>query len=368
MNFDELLEEYHNQKVEMTNEERREAYWNGEEVDFLPFELNGVDIAVVDNLGYTTSDMARSEAVKDKVEKTKLNVLGIDDDIVGVNYAGIMGSVQIMPENGTPYIAEHFLSDYSKFSQLPSSNDIANNPIINKSLDDSIELKNRFPQLHQRIITNGPWSSIGKIRSVESLLRDIRKNKKELIDLLEYVVDYNTKLIEHIVNRVGKLDIFMTDPISSLDLISVKQFEELSFPYLKELTDNIYSITCKKVDLHICGHSKGFWDYLSKLNIRLFSVDNLESISDLKNQVGDFIGISGNIPPLEVFQQGSIDDVINSVKKCIELSADCKNGFIIDAGCQLPLNVPKENLYAYVYAVRKYGAGAKIGELPNGLR
>lgn len=41
---------------------------------------------------------------------------------------------------------------------------------------------------------------------------------------------------------------------------------------------------------------------------------------------------------------------------------------MLSSGCQIPIGTPKENLDALVYAVRKYGRGAKIGELPKGLQ
>lgn len=34
---------------------------------------------------------------------------------------------------------------------------------------------------------------------------------------------------------------------------------------------------------------------------------------------------------------------------------------------EIPLATPKENIDAFLYAIRKYGAGAQIGHLPKGL-
>ena len=40
---------------------------------------------------------------------------------------------------------------------------------------------------------------------------------------------------------------------------------------------------------------------------------------------------------------------------------------MIAPGCEVPLATPKENLDAFLYAIRKYGAGARLGQLPKGL-
>lgn len=74
------------------------------------------------------------------------------------------------------------------------------------------------------------------------------------------------------------------------------------------------------------------------------------------------MAISGNVPPVDVLKNGYIFSVIRSVKECIEKAADSQKGYLLSAGCQIPLGTPKENLLAYVYVARKYGKNAVKGE------
>lgn len=367
MDFQTLKEEFHKQEVTMTPEERRRAYLRGERVDFLPFALNGIDLSLADNLGYTTSEMARNPEVKDKIVDFRVSELGIDDELCGINFAGIMGSEVVVQEHGTAYIKSHFLKDYEDFDKLPKIN-AGENPMIQGSVANALSLRERHPDIRLRIIGNGPWSAAAKIRQVDMLLRDIRKNKDKLIDLLKFSNNAYLKFIEYFNEKVGQTPVFLTDPVTCMDLLSYKQFFEYSLPYLEEYVDEIYKITGEKPGLHICGHTKEMWKDIGNLNIGFFGVDNLEDIEDVKNEIGHMVAISGNVPPLEIFRDGSIDEVIEATKDCIRKAADSPKGFLIDAGCQMPLGVPLENLYAYIYAIRKYGAGAKIGDLPKGLK
>ena len=66
-------------------------------------------------------------------------------------------------------------------------------------------------------------------------------------------------------------------------------------------------------------------------------------------------------------RNGSIDDVIESVKTCIKKGADCKHGYICATGCGTGPGTPKENIDAFVYAVRKYSKDAKLGEMPEAI-
>ena len=41
--------------------------------------------------------------------------------------------------------------------------------------------------------------------------------------------------------------------------------------------------------------------------------------------------------------------------------ADSPNGYIVSTGCDIPVDAPLENIYAFMDAVREYGP-TKIGE------
>lgn len=64
---------------------------------------------------------------------------------------------------------------------------------------------------------------------------------------------------------------------------------------------------------------------------------------------------------------GTPEEVIESVKTCIKKAADAPNGYLINQGCGLMITTPEENMDAYIYAVRKYGANARKGEIPEAV-
>ena len=76
---------------------------------------------------------------------------------------------------------------------------------------------------------------------------------------------------------------------------------------------------------------------------------------------------AGNVPPIEVMKDGSIDDVIEACKDCLRKCGDNPKGYILNTGCQLPIGTPKRNVEAFIYAARKYGRGAQLGKLPKGI-
>lgn len=352
--------------VTMEAIERKRAYFAGESVDHLPFDLNGADLSIVDNMGYTTSQMANDYEIKKKVMDVKFNVFDINDEIVGVPIANILGTKSVTQEHGTSYVIDHVLKDYSQIDELLKF-DAKNNPTVIGIINHTQRLLDDYPKLNVRMFLSGPWSLASKIRKIEDLLRDIRKDQDNLRRLLDFAVDSQINFAKFFTKEIGKVEQMVMDPVTCTDLLSPKQFEDLSFPYLDRFFNELYNLTSMQAGLHICGHTKAIWNKIGELNINFFACDNMEDIEELKNTLGDKLAISGNVPPLEVMRFGNIDDVINGVKDCIKKAADNPKGYIVDLGCQLPLNVPKENLYAYVYAIRKYSKNARIGEIPEAV-
>ena len=137
---------------------------------------------------------------------------------------------------------------------------------------------------------------------------------------------------------------------------------------MEKLVNGLIEITGIKPSLHICGHTKGIWEDIKKLNISSFSVDNVEDLGELKEVLGDIMPILGNVPPVEVMRFGSVNDVIEACKSCIRKGSTSQRGYILGTGCQIPPGTSEKNLKAFVWAARTYGAGAKLGEMPEGMK
>ena len=118
---------------------------------------------------------------------------------------------------------------------------------------------------------------------------------------------------------------------------------------------------------HICGKTSPIWRDLADAGLFSFSIDNCEDLKEAKDAVGDRMRIAGNVPPVDVMKEGTIDEVIESCRECLIKCADNPAGFILNTGCQLPIGTPKANVEAFIYAARKYGRGARIGKMPRGI-
>lgn len=371
MNKEELKARIEEQEKEITrsNQEITAAYFNGEEVEYQPYSLNGPDFAIANYFGYKTTELMTDPKVQEAVgeEKAKLGLSGNSVFIEGKQVAALIGSELIVPENGIPRNANQVLKDYDDFDEITDF-DFVNSDLYKSAIQNGKDILQAQPHVPMSIAVNGPVTFAACIRPIEMMLRDMRKNPDKLHMLMEWCTDRIIEWIEIYYQEIGEGELMFMEPVVTTDIMSADQFKEFGFPYLQRIVDRTKEVSGgKAVNGHICGHTSQIWEYLGQLGLKSYSCDDAENIEALKETLGDKLIISGNIPPVDVLAIGTIDDVIESVRSTMAKAADSPKGYILDAGCMITPGTPRENLWALVYAVREYGKGAKMGELPKGL-
>lgn len=363
-----LQKEISNYKPEMTSDERLKAYFKGERVDHLPFNLMSLDMAYGMNLGYTLKETDQIENLIEIIKKRcqEYKVYGISEglNLRAMGYA--LGSSGIFPENDIDHVEKYLLEDKIDMSLLEMP-DPYKNKFLKRKIDNARRLKENFPDHKISTFVAGPMTVLSALRPIEKLLRDLRKNPQGVKELLDFCFEANMKWAKAFKKEFGPTSVMVVDPVGCDDILSPKQVEEFSLPYLKKQLSAYYELNGIKANLHICGHTKKQWKYFKDLDIDFFSVDNCEDLEECKKEIEDKLIVVGNIPPVEVMRYGSIDDVIKSVKTCIKKAADAKCGYIAATGCGSPVKTPIENLDAFIYAINKYGKNAKLGEMPEAI-
>lgn len=369
MDYEELDREFGRYRDEMSPEERTRAYEAGEEVDRIPLSLSIGD-TLAPAFGYTMGEYRRSIDVRLRVRERAMEELGlwlgmsVQMGLKGIGEA--LGTVVKYPEDNLDSVQQAVLQNYS---QLPSlSLDPSHNPFLQGKLEEIRQIK---AKLGDSFVVStgvaGPVSTALAIREAGLVMSDMIRAPEQLHALLAFGVQCSVEWVEVVVKEFGKVPVGIAEPAASSSLISLKQFRTFCKPYLQSLISSIRAITGHTPGLHICGRSKPIWADLLEAGVTSFSVDNCEDLRELKQAMGDRASISGNVPPVEVMRDGSIDDVIHSVQQCLLKASDSPMGYTLGIGCQLPPGTPVQNLKAYLYAARRYGRGARKGQLCRGL-
>ena len=364
-----LNREFNRYPDRMSPAERARAYEAGEEVDRIPLSLS-VGETMAPEFGYTVGEYRRSVEVRCRMREQVLEQLGLQAGMgVRMGLKGIgeaLGTVVKYPENDLDIVQQAVLRDYD---QLPSLKlDPDHNPFLQGKLAEIRAIKARLgADFPVSTAVAGPISTALAIREAGLVMRDMIRAPEQLHQLLAFGVACSVAWVELVTREFGPVSVGIAEPGASSSLISLRQFRTFCKPHLKTLIEEIQRVTGRKPGLHICGRSQPIWEDLLDVGVTSFSVDNCEDLTQLKQAMGDRAAISGNVPPVEVMRDGSIDDVIHSVQQCLCKASDSPMGYTLDVGCQIPIGTPLRNLKAYLYAARRYGRGAKKGSLCRGL-
>lgn len=365
MEYQELQQLMNEQCVEMTPTERLAAYLNGESVDFLPYDLIEITRALEP---YVPKKLMQGPNLIENAINWMKNEKGfarIGSGMGLLTMGEAVGSAMYFPKGGRKSIKSYVLNDYADFSALTIPDPFTNR-VLKGTFAHTRNLRRLFPEAKLTSTIAGPLTVAGSIMPPEKLLKDTRKNPEKLKEVIEFSNACSLAWLKAYSEEFGPSVCTIYDPLTSTSLISRKQFEEFSLPYLRELIAKVISYTGSKPILHICGKSEKIWDPLADLDIAGFSLDECENLAQAKEVMGDRVMLIGNVETTDVLLHGTIDQVIAAVKANILAAGDSPCGYMPCSGCMVPRGTPIENIDAFIFAVRHYGRDARMGEMPAG--
>lgn len=189
----------------------------------------------------------------------------------------------------------------------------------------------------------GPFTYAGGMMGVENLMAKSVENPewaKRVIDFAcKMQMAYYTPLLEEGAIHV----VSIADPMTSPWLISRKHYEQFALPALQKVIP-YYKSKGASVWLHICGNHEPDkrWELYPQSGATHFLCDWKFNLAYAKSTLGKKMCISGNIDPVEHFDQNQRDP-LEVAKECIQAGAP-GGGYIITAGCDLPPQIPLEKI------------------------
>ncbi|MEA4924586.1 MAG: uroporphyrinogen decarboxylase family protein [Syntrophomonadaceae bacterium] len=339
-------------KDQMTPIERMLAYNAGLNVDRLPcVPIVGNTAARV--IGIKVSEfrgngklIAQAQIASYKL--FKYDIIRIFTDLYTM--AEAMGAVVNYPDDETAYLESPAINDAAEINRLEPAD-----PYKDGNLRHHLEaMKISLDQVGKEVTVTGaltcPFTNASFLIGAEKLVRLTMKDPTAVHRLCELSLQTGLNYAKAILEAGCTPS--LTDAMSSSTVISPKQFEEFSLPYLKRLIGFI-NAQGKTVTLHICGKTSRIWDLMADAGAACISIDNDADLLDAKRKVGHRVRLMGNIKPSETMLQGRPEDVRRAVIGCVEKAYDSPKGYIVASGCSLPTETPFANIHAMMDTVRE---------------
>jgi uroporphyrinogen decarboxylase len=137
--------------------------------------------------------------------------------------------------------------------------------------------------------------------------------------------------------------------------LSPETFEEYVLPYEKALYSRINKELGAKVLIHCCGYVPQCLKFAPITNGGgAIQFDYQVKLPWAKKLIGDKVTIMGNLDCNRMLHLGTSKDVVDACKIAIE-AAGKGGGYWLSGGCEIPRDMPDENMHAMLRSIKKYG-------------
>jgi uroporphyrinogen decarboxylase len=176
------------------------------------------------------------------------------------------------------------------------------------------------------------------------------------IDKLHTICQFMTeKILEYVRLLIasGTQMICVLEP--SAVMLGPEQFELFSARYVHQIIESC-KYTGVSAIYHVCGNTMHLIKKMADSGVDAISLDSPEIGIDLPavaKQLSQDIAIIGNISPIGSLLNGSPVDVEKDVLQLLEIMDPYPN-FVLSTGCDLPQEVPMENIHAFMETGRNY--------------
>jgi uroporphyrinogen decarboxylase len=350
----------HHRKDSLSPLQRLDAYGKGLPVDRLPcVPIVGNTAARV--LGVTVGSLRNDDRTLADAHIASYRRFGYDNIRVFTDLYTLaegMGARIRVPEDETAFLDEPAIRSVSEISGLRPAD-----PYRDGVLPEHIEAVKRVVQevgdeVPVTAALTGPFTNASFLIGAVTLSRLVLKDPAAVHALCKLSLESALAYAEAVFAAGGTPS--LTDAMSSSTVISPKQFEEFSYPYLKRLVDFIHS-KGRPATLHICGKTSPIWNRMADTGADCLSIDNDADLLDARRRIGDRVRLMGNVHPSAIMLQGTPESIREAVYQCVAAAGDNPGGFVVASGCSLPTETPFGNIDAMLDAVREIGYPVHAG-------
>jgi uroporphyrinogen decarboxylase len=239
-----------------------------------------------------------------------------------------MGSVLKIAKGYPPSVLTPAVEDYKRDLPKLKLFDPYQNKRLSTILEGTRRLKSRFNgEIPVIGYVQAPLRHVSMLRGSEKVMRDMFKEKENLRELCEIAL---SSLIVYVVAIVsaGADIVFVSDPASSGDAISKKQYEEWGAPYTKRLVGLIKRSGVKTI-LHICGNTTDRLELMVGTGVDGLSLDGMVDFEEARKIVGPKFCLMGNVDTT-LLAMGDSKAVEEKSKETLQKAG--KDGYLLLSG------------------------------------
>lgn len=197
----------------------------------------------------------------------------------------------------------------------------------------------------------GPFSLAGRLFDMSEIMTAIYIEPDTINLLLDKCTQFITAYCQA-MKKAGSDGVVMAEPAAGL--LSDNDALLFSTEYVKQVVAAVQDDSFTVI-LHNCGNTGHCTNSMVRSGARALHFGNKADMSQIIADVPENVIVMGNIDPVTVFKQASSEEVRQVTAKLLRKMAGHAN-FVVSSGCDLPPQVPHENIAAFFEAVAEFNA------------
>ncbi len=201
--------------------------------------------------------------------------------------------------------------------------------------------------------TEGPFQGAMLLLNADPQAIFLMRQDKELLhELLDWYSEYAFQcarvFVENGADIIGSGE-------SAAYYLSPEAFAEFVLPHEKKLYRRINDELGVKVLIHSCGYVPQCLKYAAETNPEgAIQFDYQVDLKWAKELIGEKVTLMGNLDCNQVLHMGTPEEVEDACRQAI-MDAGAGGGYLLSGGCEIPRDMPYENMQAMLRACLKYG-------------
>ncbi|MBD3159395.1 MAG: hypothetical protein GF309_11445 [Candidatus Lokiarchaeota archaeon] len=193
----------------------------------------------------------------------------------------------------------------------------------------------------------GPFTLAGHLLGMNKLMELTIEDPGTAKDVINHCQKILRPYIEAQI-EAGSHNVIVLEPTASTSIISPRFFEMYALANLRKINNLIHEKE-SLATLHICGHTTPILELMVGTEADALSLDSAVSLNVATERIDRKATIIGNVDTSTMLT-GTPDEVAEESKQCIQDTNATEGGFILSTGCDIPIEIPLENLRAHVHA------------------
>jgi uroporphyrinogen decarboxylase len=198
-----------------------------------------------------------------------------------------------------------------------------------------------------------PFTLAALVRGMDSWMAELLDPdcEEDIHALLEHCTSITSQFLA-MMAETGVAMLSNGDSTAGTDLISPRLYRHFAQPYEQRIVATAHGLG-KPYILHICGDTGPIIDDMIATGSDGLEIDYKTDMDVAHRLMAARTAFIGNIDPSGVLALGTPDDAVRKTRALLELFADTPR-FILNAGCALPPDTPRENLRAMIATAREF--------------